>query len=396
MEETLLDVRGLEAQFKTAEGTIHAVNRVSFSLKKGETMGLVGESGSGKSVTMLTVLRLLPTPPARITAGSVHFRGRDLLAMSGAEVRDVRGRQIGIVFQDPMTSLNPVLTIGRQITETLEVHMEMSHGQARERAAELLDLVGIPKARDRLRSYPHQFSGGMRQRAMIAMALACRPQILIADEPTTALDVTIQAQIVELVKRLRDELGMAVIWITHDLGIIAGLARLDWARMARQGIRWSSSAGKRLLPRPGLVRSERGQALIELAFILPIMFVFLLVLVDFGLALDRREVIQHAVREGARFGAVHPGTTDIITETVNQSEGVLNATEVSVCYDTGPNGEAAGNVGSYVRVSADYTYGFTAGSGELLATLGIGAPSINMTPAAEGRLEQPVSGATSC
>jgi oligopeptide transport system ATP-binding protein len=225
MVETLLDVQGLETRFKTPEGYIHAVNGVSFSLRKGETIGLVGESGSGKSVTMLSVLRLLPTPPAKITAGTVLFRGKDLLEMSDAEMRTVRGGQISIVFQDPMTSLNAVLTIGRQITETLEVHLGMSSAQAKVRAAELLDLVGIPKARDRLRSYPHQFSGGMRQRALIAMALACRPQILIADEPTTALDVTIQAQIVELVKRLRAELGMSVIWITHDLGIIAGLAQ---------------------------------------------------------------------------------------------------------------------------------------------------------------------------
>jgi oligopeptide transport system ATP-binding protein len=225
MVETLLDVQGLETRFKTPEGYVHAVNGVSFSLRKGETIGLVGESGSGKSVTMLSVLRLLPTPPAKITAGTVLFRGKDLLEMSDAEMRTVRGGQISIVFQDPMTSLNAVLTIGRQITETLEVHLGMSSAQAKVRAAELLDLVGIPKARDRLRSYPHQFSGGMRQRALIAMALACRPQILIADEPTTALDVTIQAQIVELVKRLRAELGMSVIWITHDLGIIAGLAQ---------------------------------------------------------------------------------------------------------------------------------------------------------------------------
>ncbi len=225
MTETLLEVRGLEAEFRTPRGVIHAVNGVSFTLAKGETIGLVGESGSGKSVTMLHVLRLLPSPPAVITGGSVFFGGRDLLSMSNEEIRDVRGRQIGMVFQDPMTSLNAVLTVGRQITETLEVHLGMTHAQARDRAAELLDLVGIPQARERLRSYPHQFSGGMRQRAMIAMALACRPQVLIADEPTTALDVTIQAQIVELVRRLRDELGMAVIWITHDLGIIAGLAQ---------------------------------------------------------------------------------------------------------------------------------------------------------------------------
>jgi oligopeptide transport system ATP-binding protein len=223
--EALLEVRGLETRFKTPEGPVHAVNGVSFTLNNGETIGLVGESGSGKSVTMLSVLRLLPSPPAEVTAGSALFHGRDLLTMTDREIRDVRGSQISLVFQDPMTSFNPVLTIGRQITEPLEIHEGMSPAQARQRAAELLDLVGIPTPKDRLRDYPHQFSGGMRQRAMIAMALACHPQILIADEPTTGLDVTIQAQIVELVKRLRSELGMAVIWITHDLGIIAGLTQ---------------------------------------------------------------------------------------------------------------------------------------------------------------------------
>ncbi len=220
-----MEVRGLETRFKTPEGPVHAVNGVSFDLKNGETIGLVGESGSGKSVTMLTVLRLLPCPPAEIIAGSALFHGQDLLAMSDHQIRDARGSQISMVFQDPMTSFNPVLTIGRQITEPLQVHRGMSSAQARARAEELLDLVGIPGAKERLKDYPHQFSGGMRQRAMIAMALACHPQILIADEPTTALDVTIQAQIVELVKKLRDELGMAIIWITHDLGIIAGLAQ---------------------------------------------------------------------------------------------------------------------------------------------------------------------------
>ncbi len=225
MAEALLDVRGLETRFKTPEGPVHAVNGVSFALQKGGTIGLVGESGSGKSVTMLSVLRLLPSPPAEVTGGSALFHGQDLLTMSDREIRGARGGQISMVFQDPMTSFNAVLTIGRQITEPLEVHLGMSPARARVRAAELLDLVGIPGAADRLRDYPHQFSGGMRQRAMIAMALACRPQILIADEPTTALDVTIQAQIVQLVKRLRDELGMAIVWITHDLGIIAGLAQ---------------------------------------------------------------------------------------------------------------------------------------------------------------------------
>jgi oligopeptide transport system ATP-binding protein len=225
MNDKILDVQGLETRFMTHEGPVYAVNGVSFSVSSRETIGLVGESGSGKSVTMLAVLRLLPVPPARIAAGTAMLQGRDLLAMSEREIRDVRGSQISIVFQDPMTSFNAVLTIGRQITEPLEVHRGMTPSQARTHAAELLDLVGIPNARDRLGDYPHQFSGGMRQRAMIAMALACRPKVLIADEPTTALDVTIQAQIVQLVKKLRDELGMAVIWITHDLGIIAGLAQ---------------------------------------------------------------------------------------------------------------------------------------------------------------------------
>jgi oligopeptide transport system ATP-binding protein len=224
MEDTLLNVQGLETQFRTQDGIVHAVNGVSFSLQNRETVGLVGESGSGKSVTMLSVLRLIPSPPGKVVAGSALFHGQDLLKMSEQEMRGVRGAQISIVFQDPMTSLNPVLTIGRQITEALEAHLDMTHAQVQTRAIELLDMVGIPGAGERSHDYPHQFSGGMRQRAMIAMALACRPQILIADEPTTALDVTIQAQIIELVKRLRDEFGMAIIWITHDLGIIAGLA----------------------------------------------------------------------------------------------------------------------------------------------------------------------------
>jgi oligopeptide transport system ATP-binding protein len=224
-QDVLLDVQGLETQFKTPEGLIHAVNGVSFRMTDQETIGLVGESGCGKSVTMHSVLRLIPSPPGKVVAGSALFHGDDLLKMSNEEIRHVRGSQISIVFQDPMTSFNPVLTIGRQIAEALQNHLGMPQDQAYKRVAELLDMVGIPKAKDRLHDYPHQFSGGMRQRAMIAMALACNPQLLIADEPTTALDVTIQAQIVELVKRLRDEIGMAVIWITHDLGIIAGLAQ---------------------------------------------------------------------------------------------------------------------------------------------------------------------------
>ncbi|MCA2000331.1 MAG: ABC transporter ATP-binding protein [Chloroflexi bacterium] len=225
MPDLLLDIRGLETQFKTPDGIVHAVNGVSFGLKEGETLGVVGESGCGKSVTMLSVLGLIPSPPGKVAAGEAFFMGRDLLKMSSEEIRHVRGAQIGMVFQDPMTSLNPVLTIGRQLEEPLMLHVGMTKKQARERAAELLGMVGIPNAKERLNDYPHQYSGGMRQRVMIAMALSCSPQILIADEPTTALDVTIQAQITDLVKRLRDELGMAIIWITHDLGVVAGLAK---------------------------------------------------------------------------------------------------------------------------------------------------------------------------
>jgi oligopeptide transport system ATP-binding protein len=225
MENVLLEVQGLETQFITPEGTVHAINGVSFSVANGETLGLVGESGCGKSVTMLSVLGLVPTPPGKIVAGTALFHGQDLLKMSEAQLQKIRGAQISIVFQDPMTSFNPVLTIGRQITETIQVHLGLNRDQAHKRAAELLELVGIPRSAERLNDYPHQFSGGMRQRAMIAMALSCKPQILIADEPTTALDVTIQAQIVELVKDLRDEFGMTIIWITHDLGMIANLAR---------------------------------------------------------------------------------------------------------------------------------------------------------------------------
>jgi len=222
--DTILEVKDLVTRFATPEGVIHAVNGVSFNLKEGETLGVVGESGCGKSVTMLTILRLIPQPPAKVMRGEALFGGRDLLKVSNDEIRHIRGAQIGMVFQDPMTSLNPVLTLGRQLTEPLVTHLNMSKTESRARAAELLKMVGIPKAETRLDDYPHQFSGGMRQRVMIAMALACTPQVLIADEPTTALDVTIQAQIVELVKRLRDEIGMSIIWITHDLGIVAGLA----------------------------------------------------------------------------------------------------------------------------------------------------------------------------
>jgi oligopeptide transport system ATP-binding protein len=221
---TLLQVRGLKTQFFTQDGVVNAVNGISYDLNEGETLGIVGESGCGKSVSVLSVMRLIPTPPGRIVAGEVMYQGRDLLTIDEEEIRQVRGNKIAMVFQDPMTSLNPVLTINQQVSEALELHMGMDKDQARKRTIELLGMVNIPEAADRINDYPHQFSGGMRQRAMIAMALSCNPQLLIADEPTTALDVTIQAQIIDIVKRLKQELGMAIIWITHDLGIVAGLA----------------------------------------------------------------------------------------------------------------------------------------------------------------------------
>jgi len=220
----VLDVQNLKTVFKIRGGEVHAVNDVSFDLKAGELLGVVGESGSGKSVTMMSLLGLLPSPPADVRGGTVTFEGRDLLQLDPRGLRGVRGARVGFIFQDPMTSLNPVFTVGMQIMEPLRKHMGMTKKAARGRAQELLELVGIPDADARLDDYPHQFSGGMRQRVMIAIALACDPQVLIADEPTTALDVTIQAQILELMKELRDKLGMAVIWITHDLGVIAGIA----------------------------------------------------------------------------------------------------------------------------------------------------------------------------
>jgi oligopeptide transport system ATP-binding protein len=223
-KQVILQVDRLRTEFDTEDGIVHAVNGISYSLREGETLGIVGESGCGKSVSVLSVMRLLPQPPARIAEGEINLFGKNLLTLSESEMRHIRGSQIAMVFQDPMTFLNPVLTIGYQLTEPLILHLKMTEEEAERRAVELLSLVGISEGHSRLKDYPHQFSGGMRQRVMIAMALACNPALLIADEPTTALDVTIQAQIVELVKRLLDELGMALIWITHDLGVVAGLA----------------------------------------------------------------------------------------------------------------------------------------------------------------------------
>ena len=222
---TLLDVRNLQTQFLTRGGVVRAVDGVSWDVQEGETVALVGESGCGKSVTALSIMRLVAPPAGRIVGGQVLFKGRDLLALGEEEMRHVRGREIGMVFQEPMTSLNPVLTIGRQLTEGLEIHLGMSPAQARKRAEELLGLVGISDPARRLRQYPHQFSGGMRQRMMIAMALACNPSLVLADEPTTALDVTIQAQILELLNELKSKLHMAVLLITHDMGVIAETAQ---------------------------------------------------------------------------------------------------------------------------------------------------------------------------
>jgi oligopeptide transport system ATP-binding protein len=224
MSQPLLVVKNLETQFKTQDGIVKAVNNVSFHVDRGETLGIVGESGSGKSVTSLSIMRLIPNPPGRIVGGQIIFDGDNLLDYTEEEMRHIRGNRIAMIFQDPMTSLNPVLTIGRQIAESLELHMKLTPKEARNRAVELLQMVGIPGAARRLDDYPHQFSGGMRQRVMIAMALSCNPELLIADEPTTALDVTIQAQILELIQRLQHELGTAVIIITHDLGVVAGMA----------------------------------------------------------------------------------------------------------------------------------------------------------------------------
>lgn len=221
----LLEIKDLTTRFYTEDGIVYAVNGVSYSMEEGETLGVVGESGCGKSVHALSMMRLIPIPPGRIEKGEVLLFGQDLLKLNENEMRSIRGPQIAMIFQDPMTSLNPVLTVGFQIMEALKLHLRMSEVEARERATELLEMVGIPGASKRLDDYPHQFSGGMRQRAMIAMALSCAPSVLVADEPTTALDVTIQAQIIELVKRLQEKIGMAVIWITHDLGVVAGLAK---------------------------------------------------------------------------------------------------------------------------------------------------------------------------
>ncbi|HEY3025012.1 MAG TPA: ABC transporter ATP-binding protein [Pyrinomonadaceae bacterium] len=219
----LLEVRDLRTYFETEDGTVKAVDGISFELKRGETLGIVGESGSGKSVTNLSIIRLIPEPQGKIVSGQIIFNGEDILSLPREELRKIRGRKIAMIFQDPMTSLNPFMRISKQLMEITRLHLGYSKEQAYRHAIEMLELVGIPDSRERVDSYPHEFSGGMRQRVMIAMALSCRPELLIADEPTTALDVTIQAQILELIRTLKSETGTSVILITHDLGVVAGM-----------------------------------------------------------------------------------------------------------------------------------------------------------------------------
>ena len=249
MDGQLLEVRDLRTYFETEDGTVKAVDGISFALKRGETLGIVGESGSGKSVTNLSIIRLIPNPPGRIVSGEVVFNGQDLLLLSTEQVRKIRGRRIAMIFQDPMTSLNPFMKISRQLMEVTQLHLGHTRMRAYEHAIKMLETVGIPDARSRIDSYPHEFSGGMRQRVMIAMALSCEPELLIADEPTTALDVTIQAQILELIKKLKQETGTSVILITHDLGVVAGMT--DHVIVMYAGKVFEQASTAELFSRPG-------------------------------------------------------------------------------------------------------------------------------------------------
>ena len=245
----LLDVRNLRTYFDSEDGEVKAVDGISFQLRRGETLGIVGESGSGKSVTNLSILRLIPEPPGRIAGGEIIFDGVDILSLKEAEVRKVRGRRIAMIFQDPMTSLNPFMKISSQIMEVTRLHLGHTKRQAYEHAIKMLETVGIPDARARVDNYPHEFSGGMRQRVMIAIALSCEPELLIADEPTTALDVTIQAQILELIKKLKDVSGTSVILITHDLGVVAGMT--DHLIVMYAGKVFEQAPTAELFARPG-------------------------------------------------------------------------------------------------------------------------------------------------
>lgn len=247
--ETLLEVKDLRTYFETDDGLVKAVDGVTFQLRRGETLGIVGESGSGKSVTNLSIIRLIAQPPGRIASGEVLFNGQDLLLLPNDAMRKIRGRRIAMIFQDPMTSLNPFMKISRQLMEITELHLGHSRGQAYEHAIKMLETVGIPDARARADNYPHEFSGGMRQRVMIAMALSCQPELIIADEPTTALDVTIQAQILELIKKLKDETGTSIVLITHDLGVVAGMT--DHVLVMYAGKVFEQAQTKELFARPG-------------------------------------------------------------------------------------------------------------------------------------------------
>lgn len=255
----ILEVSDLHTEFLTEHGIVKAVRGVSFHVDLGETLGVVGESGSGKSVTMLSLMGLIESPPGKVTQGKVVFAGKDLLALSSDEIRNIRGKDIAMVFQDPMTSLNPVFSVGEQLFEALRAHKQISKKECREQAAHLLEIVGIPEPLRALDDYPHQFSGGMRQRVMIAMALSCDPRVLIADEPTTALDVTVQEQLLELIETLRDRMNMSVIWITHDLGVVAGISDrvlvMYAGKIVEQGEVHKIFAGQRHPYTRGLLRS---------------------------------------------------------------------------------------------------------------------------------------------
>ena len=245
----LLSVRDLRVHFAAEDGTVKAVDGIDFEVKRGETLGIVGESGSGKTVANLALMKLIPTPPGKIVSGSINFNGVDILRLSPSELRDLRGKRMAMIFQDPMTSLNPFMRVSKQLMEVTRLHLGHSKAEARAHAIEMLKHVGIPDAADRMDSYPHEFSGGMRQRVMIAMALSCKPELLIADEPTTALDVTIQAQILELIKELKAETGTSVILITHDLGVVAGMT--DHLIVMYAGKIFEQAPTKDLFARPG-------------------------------------------------------------------------------------------------------------------------------------------------
>jgi oligopeptide transport system ATP-binding protein len=245
----LLEVKNLRTYFDTDDGVVKAVDGISFELKRGQTLGIVGESGSGKSVTNLSIIRLIPEPPGKIVSGEVIFNGNDLLLVSNEAIRKIRGRRIAMIFQDPMTSLNPFMKVSKQLMEMTQLHLGHTKAQARAHAISMLETVGIPDAQTRADSYPHEFSGGMRQRVMIAMALSCEPELLIADEPTTALDVTIQAQILELIKKLKRETGTSVILITHDLGVVAGMT--DHVIVMYAGKIFEQAPTNELFARPG-------------------------------------------------------------------------------------------------------------------------------------------------